>query len=201
MKPFYLHLALSFLLILSACASDGDEDKEKEQEKEKLEQEAKEQEEAAAKRLTNICPQVAILRELEGIRDYGTEKADPAEFVAAAKMVTVSGECEYQEEGVDISYNLRIQAGKGPRLGGNRATFPYFVAVVDPGKNIVSKEKMTLEVRFPSDSKLTESYEEFRVFIPLTKEQREMSSNYQVLMGFQLTQEQLDALRAERNQK
>ena len=40
---------------------------------------------------TPICPQVAIVRELEGISDYGTETPDPSQLVSQARMSSIEG--------------------------------------------------------------------------------------------------------------
>jgi len=64
-----------------------------------------------------ICPQVAIIRQLDTIRDYGHEPAMPEQLVAAAHMDRISGTCEYGEDGVDVRFELALTVARGPRLG------------------------------------------------------------------------------------
>jgi len=186
MKVPHLRFALAFLLLLTACGSSKDEDAKEEP---KVEKEEK------IKEPVPICPQVAILRDLERISDYGTEKPDPAELVAQAKMMAVEGDCGYVDTGIDIKFELSFVAQKGPRLGGLHTSMPFFISVIDPEGKILNKEKMTEEFGFASDSKITQKSENLHVFIPLDKSIQAQGPGYQVLVGFQLTQDQLDTVR------
>jgi len=185
MKKLLCLLCLTLAFSLNACALDDDD-------KDKKEKEDKKEKVVKPKETLPICPQVAIVRDLEVIRDYGNEKPAPDQLVAQALMKSVDGQCEYQDNGVDIKFDLSFVAGKGPRLGGLHTSFPYFIAIVDPAGKIVRKERMTEEIGFSSDSKLTDRAESLHVFLPLPKEQRQQGPNYQVLTGFQLTKEQLE---------
>ncbi len=182
-------LGFMLLLALAACASDSDKDKDTEK------KDSDKKKEADKEKPLPICPQVAILRELETIQDYGNEKPDPAQLVAQANMRSVDGTCAYRDNGIDVAFDLNFIAAKGPRLGGLHIGFPYFVSVVDSGQNILTKERMTVEFGFSSESKITEHAESLHVFIPLAKDKRALGPSYRVLMGFQLTQEQLDTVR------
>lgn len=190
MKKSSLFLAFVLLTVLAACSStDKDKDKEKDTEE-------KQEEVVEEKKKKLICPQVAIVRELATIRDYGNETPDPSQLVAAARMENIYGDCAYEDEGIDIDFGLNFLAAKGPRLGGDHAGFSYFVAVLDPEQNILNKDRMTIDFRFSEDKKFPTKEERLHIFIPLDKEGQKTGPNYQVLMGFQLTPEQLDALRA-----
>jgi len=153
-------------LLLSACASDNGSER--------------------------LCPQTAIVRELERINDYGADAPGEETLVAVAVMRGVKGRCEYRDDGVAVEFSVDMIAGKKERLGGERVSFPFFVAVLDPEKNILSKELMTTEFDF-SGKKLMEQTESFRVFIPAEKDTD--VSYYQLLIGFQLSEEQLAATR------
>ncbi|MGE4352177.1 MAG: hypothetical protein AB7E52_08320 [Bdellovibrionales bacterium] len=175
MKKFSWPL-LVLTIALTACAGDGDKD-------------------------ANVppppprkCPQVAILRELETIRDYGAEAPDPSALVATGHMGHVEGQCEYGDDGLEISYDLALQAQKGPRLGGDSVSFPFFVSVIRPDNSILSKELMTASFTFKEGLPLAEQVQPLRVFLPL--EEDEDASDFRILMGFQLTEAQIKAERA-----
>ncbi|MDX2028894.1 MAG: hypothetical protein SFW62_09715 [Alphaproteobacteria bacterium] len=195
MKKFPYLLVLILLTALSACASsDKEKDKDAEKEEEKKEEVVEE------KKKLPICPQVAIIRELATVRDYGDEKPDLEQLVSVSRMESIEGDCEYKDEGIDIAFGLGMIAGKGPRLGGDHASFSYFIAVVDPEQNILNKDRMSVEFRFTDDKKIAERMERLHVFIPLGKDKHETGPNYQVLLGFQLTQAQLDIVRAKEDE-
>jgi|GEM_PF-976883 len=146
------------------------------------------------KKAERLCPQTAIIRELEHVMDYGVETPDSKTLVATALMKKVTGRCEYTDTGVDVGFELIVAAGKGPRLGGDKVNFPFFVSILTPEQKIVAKEQMTAEFSFSGSSKVTEQIEQLHVFIPMDKDAD--GTNYQVLMGFQLSEDQLKNARA-----
>ena len=105
------------------------------------------------------------------------------------------GDCAYIKGGIDVSFSLNFVAARGPRLGGLHASFPYFIALLDPSDKVLEKNRMTKEFGFSSSSKITQDSEDLHVFIPLPKEQMSLGPSYRVLVGFQLTKEQLDMTR------
>ena len=155
------------------------------------------------------CPQVAFVHDLERVRDYGQEERDAKNLVAEAEFKSIEGKCEYKdgdldkdndpERGVDVTYAAKLLAHKGPRLGGDHFEFKYFVAVLNPEQNILNKDMLTANVKFDSEPKGTEFEEPFHVFIPLAKNQD--ARDWRVLMGFQLTEEQLKAVRDQAQEK
>jgi len=191
---------LLLMASLASCASKKEEDEQAAKDEETKEEKAAE---AKAARDTYkphlICPQVAIVRELGTADDYGTENADPAQLVAAAHMKNVAGTCSYQDEGIDIAFKLAFTAAKGPRLGGDKAEFPFFIAVLDPDQGILNKNQMSVDFKFKDSEKTAEQEQELHVFIPLPKDQKQTGPNYRVLAGFQLSQAQLNEVRRQEN--
>jgi len=139
------------------------------------------------------CPQVAILRPLERVEDYGNDTVDSSTLVAVAVMQSLSGKCAYESNGVDLNFTLSMKAEKGPNLGGNRISFPYSVSVITPDDKIIAKDMMTATFTFDDKTKLATTEEPLHVFLPLAKD--EDASTYRVLTGFQLTESQLKAAR------
>ncbi|MDD3288091.1 MAG: hypothetical protein PHX43_03700 [Alphaproteobacteria bacterium] len=175
-----------------------------------------------------LCPQVAIVRALEKVDDYGHEEMEEKNLVATALMDSVEGECKYndgrdedvmydwglfqfggysyeesvkgqkkegeaQPPGVDVNFSLKMLAKKGPRLGGDQFSVPYFVSVLDPENKILEKNLMTVSFKFSSSNGIAEQSDPLHVFIPMPKEAK--STEYRVIVGFQLTEEQIKASR------
>jgi len=175
---FWLFLCASVFL-LSACGSD-DADKHV----------AEKAEEKPAKHKTveappPICPHVAIVGNLDLLRDYGGEAPAANQLVSAAKLVGIDGDCEYRDDGIDVAFQLKVAAKRGPRLGGTHVSFPYFVAVLDPSDTILNKDQMTAEFHFASDETVTNHTEPLHIFIPLAKDKQTEGPSYRVLIGFQ----------------
>jgi hypothetical protein len=183
--------AVFFLLLSSlplvSCGSDDAAKSEAAQTEEKA---AEHKEAKFASVVTPICPQVAIVRGLDVVRDYSDDSPTPPNLVSAAKLLNISGDCEYRDEGIDVAFEANIIAERGPRLGGLRTGFPFFVAVVDPAGNVLNKNQMTAEINFSSGDPLANHAERLHVFIPLPKDKHSAGPYYKVLSGFQLTPEQ-----------
>ena len=201
-KHSLLAMLLLAALSLSACASDDDvagaeQTADQKNEKEAASHDYKNADEAReAAANAPIGPQVAILRDLAIIRDYGGQSPDPSELVAGARMKSVDGMCEYRDDGIDVAFNLNMVAARGPRLGGHHSSFPIFVAVVDPASNILNKEIMTAEFSFSGDERSANGSENIHVFIPLELKKHGMGPDYRVLTGFQMPEADVSGLNA-----
>ncbi|MBV8548885.1 MAG: hypothetical protein JO126_05465 [Alphaproteobacteria bacterium] len=189
-KNWLRFLAIGLVVMgLGACGGD-DDDKDKPDTQNELKIGSHKPETGPKKEVLPICPQVAVVRKLGVLKDYAGEKPDPKQLVSTTKMLGVDGDCEYTDTGVDITFSLSFAAERGPRLGGKVVNAPYFVALVSPDGKIISKDRMTAKLDFGSD-KVADLQEDLHVFLPLPKDKRDVGPNYQVLMGFRLTNEQL----------
>jgi hypothetical protein len=168
--------SLIFLLILAACASGNDEAPPKD--------EPPPEPEIRTEHL--ICPQVAILRQAEEVFDYAGEPPAADQLVAKAKLDKIEGDCAYRKDddnsGIDIAFTLHGVAARGPRLGGEKVSFPYFIAVVDPADKVVSREVVTAHYNF-GEGKVAEISEPLHVFIPMPVAQLGSGPAYRVLIG------------------
>jgi hypothetical protein len=187
---------LGCALALAACSASSDsENKEEDIKAARADAVTKAVNDEKYKPPKPICPQVAIIHELENVRDYGGEKPDPDRLVSEGKLINIEGSCEYQDTGVDIAFTLHMAARRGPRLGSNRVDFPFFIAVVDPDQNILNKDQMTASFQFDEDKRTAAHDEPLHVFLPLAKAKDQDGPNYQVLLGFQLNEGQLKDVR------
>lgn len=183
---------LAALPLLAACGSDD----ETKPDTTKAEEPKPAIKTATIKAPTPICPQVGVVRGLDVVRDYAGENPDPSQLVAAAKLLGTDGDCEYTDEGVDITFNANMAARRGQRLGGRHASFPMFVAVLDPTDTILNKNQMTADIDFSSDDAEVNHVETMHVFIPLARDRQPLGPQYRVLAGFQLTLAQAEEAKA-----
>jgi hypothetical protein len=176
MKKF---LGLCLLLAFAACASDDKAEPSKDATPPAPE----------VKTENLICPQVAILKEADEAFDFGRENHDDANLVAKARLKGISGDCAYRKDekkptGIDISFTLNAVAARGPRLGGNQTSFPYFIAVVDPSDAVLSRQIVTAEFKFSGERVFAEMYDPLHVFIPIPTKDLTFGPDYRVLIGF-----------------
>lgn len=128
------------------------------------------------------CPNVGVLR------DAGTARSE----AGVAVLSGILANCGYDDNSVTVAANLVI-TGRAAE-GGTATSIPvtYFVAVTDPDRNILSKKTFTTTVPLSGGAGTVE--EKLTQVIPAPKT---MDARwFEVLVGFQLTPEEVAANRA-----
>lgn len=149
---------------------------------------------ACASKREGGCPQVVYLRDLSVASDYARSEPAPENLVSSARIQSLEGSCSYGEEGLNVDFTLTMQAVKGPRLGGQEVSFPFFVAIVKPDDSILAKDVMTASFAFKEGEKTALLAQPLHIFIPLGE--TETANDYRVLSGFQLSEAELALARA-----
>lgn len=144
----------------------------------------------------DACPGVQVLPETRSITYF----EDPAQVamgneVARASITRIRGGCTYTGNMVEVDIDLLLRGkigdqGRNPKADADSfMTFPYFVAVSDPQGNLMDKQILATAIKFPpkhADVDAVESVrQKFAVSSPAA------GQNYTILVGFQLTKEQL----------
>lgn len=152
------------------------------------------------------CPEVKIIDDLGVLREY-TDNANPSSdtLVSSAIMDVSHKSCLYNKDHNSVVLQLTIsisgELGKRARIfKGDKPNFsyPYFVGVADKYDNIVAKEIFAASVEYASTQTTIVHEEIVRQIIYL--EAPEDGTDYTVLLGFQLTEEQLEHNRAMKEQ-
>jgi hypothetical protein len=95
------------------------------------------------------------------------------------------------------NFSLVIGAGIGPAADDRKTVFDYFVSVTDESLNILQKEFFRFPVEFPGNrTRITVEDEKVALDIPLKAGQD--GSHFEIFIGFQLSQEQLEYNRRRR---
>ena len=102
--------------------------------------------------------------------------------------------CDYDDDGfVDVDVTIDLELSRGPAAGGDVGHYEYFVAVIDPRDTIIDKRIVPIDVEFTGDAASLRRTEEVSwriVFAPEPDARR-----HRVVVGFQLTREQIEHLR------
>lgn len=137
------------------------------------------------------CPKVAIVRDTSKVTQFRAGQGrDLTDVTSRAALVDFQGGCDYGRDGVSVDFSLRLVAERGPALTGNEAVYRYFVAIARPDHSIIAKREFDTSVTFPAGATRAGSEESLTQTIPLPE--GEDAGAYQVLLGFQLSPEQLD---------
>jgi hypothetical protein len=152
---------------------------------------------SSCNRTPPACPRASIISDGATVTKFreGTGR-DLTDVVAQGEIVDVAVECDYDRRGVDVALQVAIAATRGPADRSRVAEFDYFVAIADPQRNILAKEVFSVRFQFPQNQARTGTVEDIEPHIPLKN--RADGVEYQIIVGFQLTPEEIEWNRTRR---
>ena len=103
--------------------------------------------------------------------------------------------CDYDDKGVDVELKVRFVVERGPADQERKADIQYFVAVEDGPGNLTAKQVFDLEVPFEGNIRRVARIDELSLRIPTPKQG---FRDTRVLVGFQLSPEQLEYNRSQK---
>lgn len=137
------------------------------------------------------CPRVSILEDAAQLVAFRPGAGrDLTDVTLRGVVAGFDGGCEYFDDHVQVAMRLSILAERGPAAGSNEADLEYFIAIADPEERILNKEVFTTNVTFPTGGSQAGTVETLDYRIPL--DQLAAGRFYRILVGFQLTPEQLE---------
>jgi hypothetical protein len=148
-----------------------------------------------------VCPRPGILPDANTVAVFRDGSGrDITDMLVQSQIVEVRVDCTYATRGrrpsVTLELQIAIAAERGPADRTRRAAVPYFVAIVDAERNVVAKETFTAAFEWTDNRPRVGRVDIWEPYIPL---QRNMDGpSYQVLVGFQLTADQLAWNRSQR---
>ncbi len=135
-----------------------------------------------------FCPNVRVLAQTSSLTQFLPGRQDPGAELTTAHITGVAGSCALRDKTVlHVTFQAGFSASNGPANHGRTLELPYFVAVTS-GDDIISKTVDTMEVPFDGNvSTAAASSKTLTVDVPNTR----ASGHAEILVGFQLTPEQL----------
>lgn len=147
------------------------------------------------------CPTVKLVDDLKNVVQF-VDMANPAPAteVSRASLDDLKTSCVAKGETLSVQIDLTLGGRLGPKGRQNaddRASFayPYFVAVTNPKGEILAKEIFAASVAYPPGQNAATQVETITQTVPREKDP-EAPSTYSILVGFQLSDEQLGYNRA-----
>ena len=147
-------------------------------------------------RFPPACPASSILADAADITRTDGRGQDITDTVMDGRITGLQGTCRDSPDrkALDATIRVGMDVGRGPAATGRTEKVPYFVAVERDGR-ILDKQVMTLDVAFPANTdRVHVEGEAIPLRFPLSK--GVTGAAYRILIGFQLTPEQLSANRA-----
>lgn len=139
------------------------------------------------------CPLMGVLYDTARIVKFnqaGSERYANIEFTG--EMQGVHGLCRYVDANpIRMNMEIEMAFGRGPAATSDRQTYRYWVAVTRRGRAPIEKVYFDVDVRFPrGESVVTHRERIDEIVIP--RANSEISGeNFEILVGFELTPEQL----------
>jgi hypothetical protein len=136
-----------------------------------------------------VCPTPLVAPDLDVAADLRPGGSGPGDVRFGVKVVSVNTNCSTEKIGLTADVRIGfVVARADPKL--TRSDFSYFVAVADAQRNILNKKEYKVSVEFsPRLSRLNVSDQ---VAIGLPLHNLSDGGKYNIIVGLQLTPEQLD---------
>lgn len=139
------------------------------------------------------CPLMGVLYDNSRLVEFAVPGEERYANVAfTAEMQGVRGLCRYTgADPIEMTMEIDMAFGRGPAAQADQRTYRYWIAVTRRGLAPIEKQYFDVNVRFPSGREVMEGREQIeRIVIP--RANADISGeNFEILVGFELTPEQL----------
>tara|TARA_R110001592_G_scaffold20926_3_gene84549 strand:+ start:622 stop:1305 length:684 start_codon:yes stop_codon:yes gene_type:complete len=145
--------------------------------------------------LKSPCPQVEIVDDLSSISDFTDPKNQVKKnLISRVDLKSAESTCKLSSKTAIVDLKLIFNGSLGDK-GRTKSTdkpffsYPYFVAVTTPNGKIMAKEIFAASMAFAAKKNEHSYFENLRQIIPIKN--KNQANNYRVLIGFQVTPDQL----------
>ena len=139
------------------------------------------------------CPLMGVLYDTARVVQFSEPNSQRyANISFTGEMQGVRGLCRYVEaDPITMSMDIDMAFGRGPAATSDRQTYRYWVAVTRRGRAPIEKVYFDVNVRFPRGEQVVNVRERIEeIVIPRANEEIS-GENFEILVGFDLTPEQL----------
>lgn len=142
------------------------------------------------------CPSVSVRPDLASMADfYDPAKTTESTKISEAAITGVKNTCRVEDGRIIMQVDLSVTGKTGPKARVKPAdkpsfAYPYFIAVTDSKGTVVSKDIFAVSLSFASDQNEIATTE--TVFQNMPVPDTSIGESFNVIVGFQLTNEQLD---------
>lgn len=180
-------LAASLALALSGCSSGGQKEVKGPDGKE-----APKVKRTKADLNEGPCPLMGVLYDASRIVEFKGPEEKFANVGFTGEMRGVGGLCRYVGD-APITMNLTIDMalGRGPAAGGNKHTHRYWVAVSRRDVAPIFKQYYDVDVDFPGKADRVNVSQQVKTITIPRATATTSGVNFEILVGFDLTPEQL----------
>jgi len=143
------------------------------------------------KKTTGVCPQVGFVNGLDRLTVFDPEnKLSEPIVLFSSQMGELETSCSFGKKGVVMLVKFSLNSHIPVDQGATDVEVSYLVATTNPDGIILAKEIFGLNIKFAVGKTRIKSDDEVELFIP-SSGGRDFRG-YKVLIGFQLSQSQID---------
>lgn len=141
------------------------------------------------------CPATFVAPSLDAYRQFrpsGTNNVEDIQF--GVRLTSVRSTCHAEEKGIRVDTRMVFQAVRNdPDF--RQGDFTYFVAIADAKQTILTKRIFALRIDFEPRQKQVRVIDEITEHLPV----RDLTTgrSYAVIVGLQLSKQQLDLNRSQ----
>lgn len=141
------------------------------------------------------CPNALALYDAHRLVEIRGEELIFENVGFTGEILNVASLCRYTDRNaspITMEMGVRLAFGRGPAAIGDTRTYDLFVAVTRTDRAVIHRETFPITVTFEPGQDRVELIEDFdRISIPRA-EADTSGVNFEVIVGFELTEEQLE---------
>lgn len=138
------------------------------------------------------CPRTSIVAGAADLQRFRPETSgqDLTDLVLNGRITAIAGQCQRSAEDVlEVAVAVRLDLTRGPASTSRVEQVPFFVAVAQ-GDSILDKRLFQVQAKFPANTdRLRIDSDEIHLSLPITRQKS--GAAYDLLVGFQLTPDEL----------
>ncbi|MEM5518488.1 hypothetical protein WNY37_16140 [Henriciella sp. AS95] len=142
------------------------------------------------------CPPVATLYDASRIVELQGNEPSYADIAYTGEITNVELFCRYiDDEPLRAEVEIDFAFGQGPKADSNRHSYTYWVAVTRRSSKVLAKQYFTVDATYDSDG-IDGRKEVLQDIIIPRVDDTISGANFEVIVGFDLTEDQLAFNRA-----
>jgi hypothetical protein len=140
------------------------------------------------------CPLMGVLYDSARLVEFaGDGRSRYGNVAFTGEMRGVRGLCRYVgEDPIVMNIEIDMAFGRGPAADSQDRSYTYWVAVARRGSTPIEKQYYTVDVRFPNGQDVMETTQAIETIVIPRANADISGENFEILVGFELTPEQLN---------
>lgn len=135
------------------------------------------------------CPRVAVGDDVDYVARFDGKGSSKQNLLYAVKMDVPNGVCFLNEDSIDVEMSVPIRVQRGPAMEDREINFGYWVAIARTDKTILARESYQAGAEL-KQNEVGQIIDEFDQTIPIKP--GENGNNFVIIVGLELTEEELD---------